>query len=896
MAEDSLAILPRSMGQQPLQKKKAAPKRFIPSQKGALITENPNEEECPYTFSDSAAFLRQKKAEEDAKRAAELEGKEETRGFLRSVEELARKQKWDEAFQVLEKRTAVPSGLFLVTRALLRWKFCQYGSALKDAEEALKNYGSSTKAGPLAAAFASFARLCLGSEVRDKGSCSKEMRPLLESWEKAEEAALRQHALGQGLFKPRQQQRLQDLGCPVEGMEAADGTYPVGGGIRLGYILLKNQKDVTAPVVVHFHGSGEIAADYLQPQLAEKYRDLPVHLLVADYRGYGWSSGEPSLATFLKDAEPLAEQLPELFVQHGLSWPYPGGIILSGRSLGAQVAVHLAAMFPSLFRSMILDSAVATSATGDRFGEARLAALKQWHKELEVSNLEVLQPLDAELWTLGALDKVRAFNGQLLLLHGLADELVPYEGSESLHAAAASRQKEVVLVKDAGHNNIGQYQDYWHAMRRFALKVQLDSTLPSVGGAVEHLCAVCAKPATFKCGRCQKVWYCSRAHQAEHWKVHKKTCNPGEDAVCVKVVKEGNASLIAIVCAEFCGCDGELDAFSATLDAASEQEELRGMYISWYADSEELSTEVSSKLGQVRDRPSKVPLSSSESKHQISFFEHVKAALAVVPSDEAASETWVSFLAPGQLWSPRYTSTLLPSLRRAAADARVTAVRCSRWTRCPDASSSQVESAVAAKTAEISQASTADLFTYSVPVKVLQAFLEATPYATLQSRLCAHRFTHKMSNTFGKKAIEAAIPEGEWMRSESSSRLPVRPEVDGRDADDLRRGKELVSNASQRLSGEAVTPSDLPTRLTDAQEAAEMISNLRISIERRVILKAGETLGEKELRELAMDLVTDAVTAAGLDQVIGIQSWAKETATDFAKAAARKFDVKVREA
>ncbi|CAE8621683.1 unnamed protein product, partial [Polarella glacialis] len=65
--------------------------------------------ESPYTFSDSPAYTRDKKASDQAKRAAELEGKDETRGFLRSVEELASKQKWEEAFQVLERRTAVPS-------------------------------------------------------------------------------------------------------------------------------------------------------------------------------------------------------------------------------------------------------------------------------------------------------------------------------------------------------------------------------------------------------------------------------------------------------------------------------------------------------------------------------------------------------------------------------------------------------------------------------------------------------------------------------------------------------------------------------------------------------------------------------------------------------------------
>ncbi|CAE8597603.1 unnamed protein product, partial [Polarella glacialis] len=191
-------------------------------------------------------------------------------------------------------------------------------------------------------------------------------------------------------------------------MEAHDGSYAASSGLRIGYVLLKNQQDANAPVIIHFHGTGETAADYRSPALAEKYRDLKVHLLVIDYRGYGWSGGEPSLATFLKDAEPLAEKLPELFVQHGLAWPYPGGLILSGRSLGAQVAVHLTAVFPTLFRALILDSAVSASATGDRLGKApaRSAALQRWRKELEQANLEILAPLDADLWCLSSLDKI----------------------------------------------------------------------------------------------------------------------------------------------------------------------------------------------------------------------------------------------------------------------------------------------------------------------------------------------------------------------------------------------------------------------------------------------------------------------------------------------------------
>lgn len=37
-------------------------------------------------------------------------------------------------------------------------------------------------------------------------------------------------------------------------------------------------------------------------------------------------------------------------------------------------------------------------------------------------------------------------------------------------------------------------------------------------------CAVCNEPAAQRCKDCQVVYYCSREHQVEDWKRHKKAC------------------------------------------------------------------------------------------------------------------------------------------------------------------------------------------------------------------------------------------------------------------------------------------------------------------------------------------------------------------------------------
>merc|ERR1712224_875397 len=43
----------------------------------------------------------------------------------------------------------------------------------------------------------------------------------------------------------------------------------------------------------------------------------------------------------------------------GLPWPYPGGVIMMGRSMGAIPAVHLAALHADKVEALVLDSPLA---------------------------------------------------------------------------------------------------------------------------------------------------------------------------------------------------------------------------------------------------------------------------------------------------------------------------------------------------------------------------------------------------------------------------------------------------------------------------------------------------------------------------------------------------------
>lgn len=161
------------------------------------------------------------------------------------------------------------------------------------------------------------------------------------------------------------------------------------------------------------------------------------NVLALDYRGYGASEGDPSLAGFQLDIDAAMGSL--------LSRPDvdPHRIVLIGQSLGAALAIYYAAHghYRDHLRAVVADSAFSDyeGIVREKMAANWLTWPLQWLPALTVDD---------------AYAPAAAVRGvaptPLLLIHGAPDAVVPVHHSQELFALARD-PKQLWIVPGAGH-------------------------------------------------------------------------------------------------------------------------------------------------------------------------------------------------------------------------------------------------------------------------------------------------------------------------------------------------------------------------------------------------------------------------------------------------------------
>ena len=187
-----------------------------------------------------------------------------------------------------------------------------------------------------------------------------------------------------------------------------------------------------APLLVHFHGNGEVAGDYV-PDVAELFAKAGLDTFFVEYRGYGRSSGVPGLARMLGD---VGRVLGALDVPRERTFVY-------GRSIGSIYAIEAAHREPGL-GGLILESGIADP--------LERVLLRVSPEELGVTR----EALEAEAKACFDHEgKLGAFPGPVLVLHAANDGMVDRTHAE--RNARWARRSELVLFPRGDHNSILAY-------------------------------------------------------------------------------------------------------------------------------------------------------------------------------------------------------------------------------------------------------------------------------------------------------------------------------------------------------------------------------------------------------------------------------------------------------
>jgi len=189
------------------------------------------------------------------------------------------------------------------------------------------------------------------------------------------------------------------------------------------------------PAILYLHGNGG-ALRYR----VERFRKLlgdGLGLVAVEYRGYGGSSGSPSEAGLIADAEAAYAYAASRYPAQRL--------VLWGESLGTALAVVLAAEKPV---SRVILEAPFTST-------AAVAATHYWYMPVRLLMKDQFR----------SDERIEKVTAPVLILHGRRDRTVPYAMGERMFDLTKA-PKHIVRFLEGGHDDLDK-NGALHAVGRF---------------------------------------------------------------------------------------------------------------------------------------------------------------------------------------------------------------------------------------------------------------------------------------------------------------------------------------------------------------------------------------------------------------------------------------------
>ncbi len=206
-------------------------------------------------------------------------------------------------------------------------------------------------------------------------------------------------------------------------------TIPVEEDVAIGARF--HMADKAFPNILFFHGNGEIVSDY--DDFGAMYNRMGINFLPVDYRGYGSSTGRPTVSAMMKDSHTILDFTTDWLQEKG----YSGPLVLMGRSLGSASVLELAATHASRIDGLIVESGFAYA--GPLLRLLGIDAVSLGFREEE---------------GFGNIDKIRSFEKPTLIIHAEYDRIIPFSDARALYEHSPAKEKRLVKIPDAGHNDL----------------------------------------------------------------------------------------------------------------------------------------------------------------------------------------------------------------------------------------------------------------------------------------------------------------------------------------------------------------------------------------------------------------------------------------------------------